>query len=306
MSSVDSSASSDGFVITGEVHRNDELPSLLAALDSYDQGDFKTAIEMLTPIAESGNVTAIFKIANSYSKLGNKVQAKALFRVGADFGDIRCMNNLAGILNREGDEESAFRLYEKAAETGAPEPTYNFAVRLKNRGQIKEAIDWANRSLEAGYVRAPALLSILMQSESERFHKLGMELNSITSLGLELGNLMSISKLDEAVELVEGVDLGSVDISETSQLGWFCFGAGNLYYLLERFEDAASYLEKAIVSAHGLPQENIAIAKEKLQSCADQISTRAGSELGEMTNVRDLRSPLQLGGVKFPNPPQAH
>lgn len=294
MSSVDSSASSDGLVITGEVHRNDELPALLAALESYDQADFETSIRLLTPIAELGNVTAIFKLANSYSNLGNKAQAKALFRVGVDFGDIRCMNNLAGILNKEGDEKAAFRLYEMAAETGAPEPTYNFAVRLKNRGQIKEAIEWANRSLEAGYVRAPALLSILLPSESERFHKLGMEMNSITSFGLKLGQLMSQAMIHEAVELVERVDVHTIDSCEQGRLGWFCLGAGDLYHLLKRYEDAVDYFEMAIVPAHGLPSEKIASAKEKLQSCLDEISTIAAST-GDELSTDGLRSkPLQL------------
>ena len=255
------------FNLSGIIHRDDELSELIAALVPYDQGDNQSAVRLLTPIAESGNVTAIFKLANSHSNLGEKNLAKELYQLGVEFGDIRCMNNLALILNREGDEDSAFRLYERAAESGAAEPTLNLAVRLKNRGEIAQAIKWAQKSLEAGNILAPAMLSILFQAESERFHKLGVEMNSMTSLGLELGGLMTARKIEEALELVKRVDLDKVQSTELNQLGWFCYGAGNLYLNLERFEEAARYFERSLMPGHGLPADKIEDAKKMLELC---------------------------------------
>lgn len=278
------------FNLSGIIHRDDELSELVAALVPYDQGDDEAAVRLLTPIAESGNVTAIFKLANAHSNLGNDHVAKELHKLGVEFGDIRCMNNLALILNGEGDEDSAFRLYEKAAESGEVEPTYNFAVRLKNRGEISAAIKWAEKSLEAGNVRAPALLSVLWQSEAERFHKLGLEMNSMTSLGLELGKLMSEGDFTEALALVERVNLEDVHSHEVHQMGWFCFAAGSLYFTLKQFDEAASYLERALDPVHGLPESQIDEAQEMLDTCSSGPSPSAASQVDEDALVRDFRS----------------
>jgi TPR repeat protein len=269
------------FSLTESIHADEGLPELLEALAIYDQGDDQSAVKLLTPLAESGNITAIFKLANSHSNLGNRDQAKELYQLGVEFGDIRCMNNLAGILNREGDAEAAFKLYEEAAESGQAEPTYNFAVRLKNLGQIPAAIKWAEKSLEAGYVRAPALLSVLLQSEVDRFHKLGLEMNSMTSLGLELGKLMTAGNFTEALELVERVNLEQVQSTELNQLGWFCLGAGNLYFNLDRFEEAAKYFELALVPGHGLPAAEIENAKQQLESCSEQRESEISLDYSE-------------------------
>ena len=278
------------FNLSGIIHRDDELSELVAALVPYDQGDDEAAVRLLTPIAESGNVTAIFKLANAHSNLGNDHVAKELHKLGVEFGDIRCMNNLALILNGEGDEDSAFKLYEKAAESGEVEPTYNFAVRLKNRGETSAAIKWAEKSLEAGNVRAPALLSVLWQSEAERFHKLGLEMNSMTSLGLELGKLMSEGDFTEALALVERVNLEDVHSHEVHQMGWFCFAAGSLYFTLKQFDEAASYLERALDPVHGLPESQIDEAQEMLDTCSSGPSPSAASQVDEDALVRDFRS----------------
>lgn len=291
MSLRPASVSTMSFSLSGKVHTDEDHPELIEALVPYDEGDDQAAVKLLTPIAESGNVTAIFKLANSYSNLGEGDLAKTLYQLGVDFGDIRCMNNLAGMLNRQGDAEAAFALYEKAAESGAAEPTYNFAVRLKNRGDISAAMKWAEKSLEAGYVRAPALMSIILQSESERFHKLGLEMNSMTSLGLELGQLMAAGDFTEALELVERVNLEDVHNSELHQLGSFCYGAGSLYFLLDQFEEAARYLEMALNPAYRLPAEQIEGAQERLASCLEELSPSAISKMDDATPVRDFRLP---------------
>lgn len=278
------------FSLSGKIHKDEDHSELIEALVPYDDGDYQAAIRLLTPIAESGNVTAIFKLANSHSNLGNDDVAKELHQLGVEFGDIRCMNNLALILNREGDEDSAFRLYEKAAESGEVEPTYNFAIRLKNRGEISAAIKWAEKSLEAGYVRAPALLSVLLQSEAERFHKLGLEMNSMTSLGLELGKLMTDGDFTEALALVDRVNLEDVHSHEVHQVGWFCFAAGSLYFTLKQFDEAASYLERALDPVHGLPESQIDEAQEMLDTCLSGPSPSVASEVDEDALVRDFRS----------------
>lgn len=290
------------FNLSGILHRDDGLSELIAALVPYDQGDNQSAVRLLTPIAESGNVTAIFKLANSHSNLGNKNLAKELYQLGVEFGDIRCMNNLALILNSEGDEDSAFRLYEKAAESGAAEPTLNLAGRLKNRGEITQAIKWAEKSLEAGNILAPAMLSILFQAESDRFHKLGVEMNSMTSLALELGGLMTARKFEEALELVKRVDLDKVQSTELNQLGSFCYGAGNLFINLERFEEAARYFERSLMPGHGLPADKIEDAKKMLELCLRERKSEFLLDHNELqaTHAKLDTSSLDIGEiVKF-------
>jgi len=261
-----------GFAITGEPHTNDELPELIAALEPYDSKDFDAAIRLLNPIAETGNLTALFKLANCHSNVGNVELARQIYELGVDHGDSRCMNNLAIILKSEGDEEGAINLYRKAAEAGHAEPAYNLAVRLKDKGEFWEAIEWAKKSYEAGYIRAPSLLSILLEKEAERFHQVGVQMKSLTALGIEIGRLMTAGKLEAALELVDKVNIHDVDASEAHQIGVYCWGVGNLFFTLKDFDRAAEYLEIALQHRHSLTPEQIKTADEMLEGCKDDQS----------------------------------
>jgi TPR repeat protein len=259
-----------GFTITGEPHTNDDLPELVAALEPYDSKDFETAIKLLTPIAETGNLTALFKLANCHRDVGNLELATHIYELGIAHGDSRCMNNLAIILKSEGDEEGAINLYRKAAEAGHAEPAYNLAVRLKDKGEFWEAIEWAKKSYEAGYIRAPSMLSILLEKEAQRFHQVGLEMKSLTALSLEIGQLMIAGKLEAALELVDKVDIHYVDASEEHQIGVYCWAAGSLLFILKDFARAAEYLEIALQHRHRLTQEQIKKAEEMLEGCRNK------------------------------------
>ncbi len=114
---------------------------LLAALESYDAGDYATAEHALTPLAAEGNVTAIFKYANTLDHLGRTSEAVPWWRIASNFGHAGSMNNLALDLMENGqpeDVEEAERLYVRSLEAGNLEAGSNLAGLLEDRGDIDE------------------------------------------------------------------------------------------------------------------------------------------------------------------------
>jgi len=285
------------FAITGEPHTNDELPELIAALEPYDSKDFETAIKLLTPIAETGNLTALFKLANCHRDVGNLELARHIYELGIAHGDSRCMNNLANLYRKDGDLDAAFDLYQKAAESGQNlESVYNLAVQLDKRGETWAAIEWAKKSFEAGYIRAPSLLSILLDKEAERFHQVALEMKSLTALGIEIGRLMTAGKLEAALELVDKVDIHYVDASEEHQIGVYCWAAGSLLFILKDFARAAEYLEIALQHRHRLTQEQIKKAEEMLKRCRNKSSD--SEKLVDFVTAKTLDMPALMDLAK--------
>jgi TPR repeat protein len=91
-----------------EILFEDELDSdLTEGLSFYHDREWQKAIAPLEIAARKGNVTAIFKLANSLDNLDREDEAIPLWEAAANFGHVGACNNYAIRLKRSGDNEGA-------------------------------------------------------------------------------------------------------------------------------------------------------------------------------------------------------
>ncbi len=97
--------------------------------DAYNAGDYATALQEWTPLAEAGNVSAQYNLGVMY-KNGQGVpqdyaEAVRLYRLAADQGDANAQKNLGDMYaNGQGvlqDNAEAVRWYRLAVEAGHEE-----------------------------------------------------------------------------------------------------------------------------------------------------------------------------------------
>ncbi len=143
-----------------ELLDNPDEPRLLAALESYDVEDYATAEHALAPLAAEGNVTAIFKYANTLDFLGRTSEAEPWWQIAVGFGHNGAMNNLGISLSNRGEFDEAARLYENSFAAGNPEGGFNLAGLLKDRGDIDGFIALLERIGDSGMPRAYARLGL--------------------------------------------------------------------------------------------------------------------------------------------------
>jgi len=166
--------------------RPDE-PRLLAAMKSYDADDYATAEPLLAPLAAEGNVTAIFKYANTLDRLGRTSEAIDWWWIAAGFGHGGSMNNLALALVENGQPEEAERLYEQSFAAGNPEGGFNLAGLLEDRGDIDGFVALLERIGDSGLPRAYARLGlyyVLKVGDAESIEKA----SAIFNRGISVGN----------------------------------------------------------------------------------------------------------------------
>ena len=108
-----------------------------AAYAAYQKGNYKTALKLLTPLAENGDVRAQSTLGLIYYRGGRDVQkddAQALrwFRLAADRGDAVAQLSL-GLMYADGrgvpqDHDEAAKWYRRAADRGNPQAQYNLGL----------------------------------------------------------------------------------------------------------------------------------------------------------------------------------
>jgi TPR repeat protein len=108
-----------------------------AAYAAYQKGNYKTALKLLTPLAENGDVRAQSMLGLIYYRGGRDVQkddAQALrwFRLAADRGDAIAQLSL-GLMYADGrgvpqDNDEAAKWYRRAADQGNPQAQYNLGL----------------------------------------------------------------------------------------------------------------------------------------------------------------------------------
>lgn len=91
-------------------------------LAAYDKGDYATAITLLLPLANRGNLLAQHELGFAYLASLEKAQAVAWFRKAADEGFADAQTTL-GLLYRDGqgvpqDYSQAVAWFRKAADQG--------------------------------------------------------------------------------------------------------------------------------------------------------------------------------------------
>jgi tetratricopeptide (TPR) repeat protein len=169
-----------------ELFDNPDEPRLLAALESYDADDYATAEHALAPLATEGNVTAIFKYANTLDRLGRTSEAVDWWWIAAGFGHGGSMNNLALALVENGQPEEAERLYENSFAAGNPEGGFNLAGLLEDRGEIDKFAALLERIGDSGWPRAYARLGlyyVLQVGDAEAIEKATVIFNKGISVG---------------------------------------------------------------------------------------------------------------------------
>lgn len=141
------------------LHRQDDLPTLLEALVPYDDGNFEAAHILLEPIARSGNVLAIYKLANSLDSLGHDELAEHFWRIAISAGHAAAANNLANRLKDANRGEEARELYLFAATSGEADGMFNLGVFLEHEDSLASN-EWLKKAVEAGHAKACALTAL--------------------------------------------------------------------------------------------------------------------------------------------------
>ena len=141
-----------------------------STLENGEEGDIKSALEKLQPLAEEGDLTAQNKLAIMYEK-GQDVEqdyAKAAewYRKAAEQGDVAAQSKL-GLLYSEGqgvakDLKTAAGWWLKAAEQGLPVAQYRMGVAYAKGAGVKQdyakASSWWHKGAEQGH--APAKFNL--------------------------------------------------------------------------------------------------------------------------------------------------
>jgi hypothetical protein len=116
--------------LTGSVRNAD------AGYAAYEKGNYETALKLLRPLAENGDVRAQSTLGLLYYRgrgvRQNDVEALKWFRLAADRGDAVAEFNL-GVMHAEGqgvpqDNAEAAKWYRLAADQGSPQAQYNLGL----------------------------------------------------------------------------------------------------------------------------------------------------------------------------------
>lgn len=144
--------------LPGELFEDDSDSDLVAGLELYEAKEWEKALPSLELAALKGNVTAIFKLANSLSNLDREDEALSLWEAAAEWGHLGACNNFAIRLRNVGDIEGARELYRKSAEAGNAVSMFNLAQTYDENSETDKYLEWLQKASEAGMLRAQALL----------------------------------------------------------------------------------------------------------------------------------------------------
>jgi len=134
----------------------------------YDDREWQKALAPLEKAARKGNVTGIFKLANSLDNLDREAEAVPLWEAAAHYGHVGACNNFAIRLDRKGDTEGAQALYLRAAQSGEPQAIFNYAMTLDEEDQTAEFREWLRKAADAGMLRAQAMLGKHLHEHGEQ------------------------------------------------------------------------------------------------------------------------------------------
>ena len=121
-------------------------------IDSYQRGDFASAVSAWRPLADAGDADAQYNLGQSY-RLGRGVPvdpqlAESWFKRAADQGHERARNAYGLTLFQNGRRAEAIPFIEEAAGNNFPQSQYVYATLLFNGDMVEK--DW---------VRAYALMT---------------------------------------------------------------------------------------------------------------------------------------------------
>jgi TPR repeat protein len=108
--------------------------------DAYQAGDYATALQEWTPLAEAGDARAQYNLGVMYDNgqgvLQDYAEAVRLYRLAADQGNARAQTNL-GVMYGNGqgvlqDDAEAVRWYRLAADQGNANAQFNLGYTYQN------------------------------------------------------------------------------------------------------------------------------------------------------------------------------
>jgi tetratricopeptide (TPR) repeat protein len=251
-------------------HEDEHDPDLVAGLVYYDAGDWEAAQPALWRAASRGNITACFKLANSISRTVDDDAAMPLWRLASDHGHAGAINNVALRLIDQGRRAEALHLYRTAAEAGLTDAMFNLATHLEDDGD-PESRTWLRRAIEAGHARACTLLGYNLIEEGDLNQ--GWDLleegaaRGNLSACLMAGSLLFNSERYQEAEawLARGFTM-TEDLNEQHQVPRLWALMGVTLTMLERYEEAIPYLERALELGETDAEASLAAARSMVSS----------------------------------------
>lgn len=144
--------------IPSRLFEDDSDLDLVEGLRYYDQKEWENSLPFLEASAKKGNVTALFKLANSLSNLDREDEALPLWEAAAEWGHTGACNNYAIRLNNVGDIDGARDLYRRSAAAGNAQSMMNLALTYDEDTETELYLEWLNKAAQAGMLRAQALI----------------------------------------------------------------------------------------------------------------------------------------------------
>lgn len=179
------------------IHKDDDAPELLGALQTYDEKDWGRAKALLEPIARTGNRLALFKFANTLDNLGDSEGAEHFWRLAVAGGDTNAGINLAILFEEQGrNHEEIIQLYKRAIDAGNVDAIRNLALYVEDEDPA-----WADElfldAVDKGDAKSCANLALNRfaegkDSEALRFAEMGYRrgnMYSVTVIALHHTNL---------------------------------------------------------------------------------------------------------------------
>jgi len=131
---------------------------------AYKKGDYATAMKLIRPLAEQGNVSASYNLGTMYyngeGTSRDYIQALKWYRVAAEHGDMEAARRV-GFMNANGqgaakNEAEAIKWYRMAADKGDPESQNNLGVLYSSGKGVPEDNVQAHKWFTIAASRFPA------------------------------------------------------------------------------------------------------------------------------------------------------
>lgn len=229
------------------VYENDVEPGLSEAIVLYDEERWSETAIMLEPIANGGNLLAIFKYANTLEKLGDPTAAEHYWRAAVGAGDANSANNLANLMKRQGRIEEVTSLYELAIKLGCADAIRNLGIWIQDE-QPEQAEKLFREAIELQVAGACANLGKLLldqgrESEAMQHLELGVSRGEFYSAGLLAVHFFLRDEYESVITIIQEND----SIWESHSF----FDANHPYkllvlslFFLGRSDEASKALEK--------------------------------------------------------------
>ena len=131
---------------------------------AYQRGDYATAMKLIRPLAEQGNVSAEYNLGTMYyngeGTRRDYAEAMKWYRMAAERGDVESARRV-GFMNANGqgvdkNEAEAVKWYRMAADKGDPESQNNLGVIYSSGKGVKEDHVQAHKWFTIAAARFPA------------------------------------------------------------------------------------------------------------------------------------------------------